>query len=322
MRAIVQNAYGEAEVLQAADIEQPTITDSQVLVAVRAAGMDRGTWHLMAGRPYLIRVIGPRRPRNPVPGLDVAGVVVAIGAAVTRFQPGDEVFGMAKSGSFAEFAVAREDRLAHKPASMTFEQAAVTAVSGLTALQGLRDAGRITAGQHVLIIGASGGVGSFAVQLAKSFGAEVTGVCSSSKAEFVSSLGADHVLDYAHDDVFSEPARYDLILDLGGNTPLSRLRSVLAPNGTLVIAGGENGGPISGGMHRQLGAMLLSPFVKQRLTMLASTGKPDDMATLADLADAGSFTPAIDSSYPLESAADAMRHLVSGEVRGKIAIVV
>lgn len=322
MRAIVQNAYGEAEVLQAADIEQPTITDSQVLVAVRAAGMDRGTWHLMAGRPYLIRVIGPRRPRNPVPGLDVAGVVVATGAAVTRFQPGDEVFGMAKGGSFAEFAVAREDRLAHKPASMTFEQAAVTAVSGLTALQGLRDAGRITAGQRVLIIGASGGVGSFAVQLAKSFGAEVTGVCSSSKAEFVSSLGADRVLDYAHDDALSETARYDLILDLGGNTPLSRLRSVLAPNGTLVIAGGENGGPISGGMHRQLGAMLLSPFVKQRLTMLASTGKPDDMATLADLADAGSFTPAIDSSYPLESAADAMRHLVSGEVRGKIAIVV
>jgi NADPH:quinone reductase-like Zn-dependent oxidoreductase len=230
VRAIVQDGYGSTDVLRLAEIDKPVIAANEVLLQVRAAGMDRGTWHIMTGQPYLMRVIGfgLRGPKNPVPGLDVAGTVVAVGSQVTRFQIGDEVFGISR-GSFAEFAAAREDKLAHKPAGLSFEQAAVVPVSALTAIQGLRDAGRIQAGQKVLIIGASGGVGTYAVQLAKAFGAEVTGVSSTAKADLVRSIGADHVVDYTREDFADGVHRYDLILDIGGNSRLSRLRRALAP---------------------------------------------------------------------------------------------
>ncbi|MDP8970623.1 MAG: NAD(P)-dependent alcohol dehydrogenase, partial [Actinomycetota bacterium] len=271
MQAIVQDTYGSADVLRLAELDTPDIAANEVLVRVCAAGLDRGTWHLMTGQPYLMRLMGfgLRRPKNRVPGLDVAGTVVAVGGEVTRFQPGDEVFGIAR-GSFAEYAAAREDKLAHKPASLSFEQAAVVPVSALTALQALRDAGRVQGGQKVLVIGASGGVGTYAVQLAKAFGAEVTGVCSTAKVDPVRSIGADHVLDYTHEDFADGSQRYDLILDIGGNSRLSRLRRALTPSGTLVIVGGEEGGKLTGGFDRQLRASVLSLFVRQRLTMLVN----------------------------------------------------
>ena len=225
--------------------------------------MDRGTWHSMAGKPYLMRVMGFgfRRPKNQVPGLDVAGTVVTVGSEVTRFEPGDEVFGMSR-GSFAEYAAVREDKLAHKPASLGFEQAAVVPISAGTALQGLRDSGNIEPGQKVLIVGASGGVGTYAVQLAKVFGAEVTGVSSTAKTDLVRSIGADHVIDYTRDDYLDGSHRYDLILDIGGNNSLSRLRRALTPKGTLVIVGGEEGGNLIGGFDRQLRALALSLLVR------------------------------------------------------------
>ena len=274
MQAIVQDTYGAAGVWCVEEIARPEIAGNELLVQVHAAGLDRGTWHLMAGQPYLMRLMGYglRTPRNRVPGLDVAGTVVAAGAEVTRFAAGDEVFGISR-GSFAEYACAREDKLARKPANLTFGQAAAVAVSGMTALQGLRDAGRLRPGQHVLIIGASGGVGTFAVQIAKAFGAQVTGVCSTAKAGLVASIGADHVIDYSQHDFADGPQRYDLILDLGGNSPLSRLRRALTPAGTLVIVGGEDGGRWTG-MGRQLRALALSLFVRQRLTMLTSRAAP------------------------------------------------
>jgi NADPH:quinone reductase-like Zn-dependent oxidoreductase len=270
MQAIVQDTYGAVDVWRVEEIARPEIAGNEVLVKVHAAGLDRGTWHVMAGQPYLMRLIGYglRAPKNRVPGLDVAGTVVAAGPAVTRFKAGDEVFGISR-GSFAGYACARKDKLARKPANLTFDQAAVVAVSGLTALQGLRDAGRLQPGQHVLIIGASGGVGTFAVQIAKAVGAEVTGVCSTAKTGLVASIGADHVIDYTHDDFADGRQRYDLILDIGGYSPLSRLRRALTPRGTLVIVGGEDGGRWTG-MDRQLRAVALSPFVRQRLTMLTS----------------------------------------------------
>ena len=279
-------------------IPRPAIADDEVLVEVRAAGLDRGTWHMMAGQPYLLRVIGFgfRRPKNLVPGLDVAGTVAAIGSAVTRFPPGDEVFGISR-GSFAEYAAALEDKLAPQPANLTFEQAAVVPISGGTALQALT-AGRVEDGQRVLVIGASGGVGSYAVQLAKAFGAEVTGVCSTAKLDLVRSLGADHVIDYTREDFADGGPGYDLILDVGGNSPLSRLRRALTPNGTLVIVGGEEGGKWTGGFGRSLRAPLLSPFVGQRLTMLASKERATDQERLTPLLEAGTLTPTLDRTSP------------------------
>jgi NADPH:quinone reductase-like Zn-dependent oxidoreductase len=321
MQAIAQRTYGSADVLHMEEVHRPAIGDDEVLVRVHAAGLDRGTWHLMAGLPYLFRLMGPglRKPKNSVPGLDVAGTVVAVGTAVTRFEIGDEVFGISK-GSFAEYACAREDKLARKPASLTFDQAAVVAVSGLTALQGLCDVGRLEEGQHVLIVGASGAVGTFAVQIAKAFGAEVTGVCSTAKMDLVRSIGADHVLDYTKDGFADGPQRYDLILDLGGNAPLSRLRRALTPGGTLVIVGGEAGGRFTGGFGRSLRAVALSPLVRQRLTMKTPKEHYADLERLGLLIDAGKITPIIDSTYPLHLAPDAMRHLEAGHARGKIVI--
>jgi NADPH:quinone reductase-like Zn-dependent oxidoreductase len=322
MQAIVQDTYGAADVWRAEETGRPAIGDGEVLVRVRAAGLDRGTWHLMAGQPYLMRLMGSglRAPKNRVPGLDVAGTIVAAGTAVTRFGVGDEVFGISQ-GSFADYACARQDTLAGKPASLTFDQAAAVAVSGLTALQGLRDAGRVQPGQHVLIIGASGGVGTFAVQIAKALGAQVTGVCSTAKTGLVSSIGADHVLDYTRDDFAAGRQRYDLILDIGGNAPLSRLRRALTPAGTLVIVSGEDGGRWTG-MGRQLRALALSPFVRQRLTTFVSRHRLADLETLARLIDAGRLTPVIGKTYPLHQAPDAMRDLLAGHARGKLVLTV
>jgi NADPH:quinone reductase-like Zn-dependent oxidoreductase len=323
VRAIVQDRYGSTDVLRLAEIDKPEIAANEVLLKVRAAGMDRGTWHVMTGQPYLMRVMGFgfRGPKNPVAGLDVAGTVVAVGADVTRFQVGDEVFGISR-GSFAEYAAAREDKLAHKPAGLSFEQAAVVPVSALTAIQGLRDAGRIKAGQRVLIIGASGGVGTYAVQLAKAFGAEVTGVCGTAKVDLVRSIGADHVVDYTQQDFADGVTRYDLILDIGGNSRLSRLRRALAPTGTLAIVGGEEGGKLIGGFDRQIRALALSLFVRQRLTMVASKEHYADLEPLSQLIEAGKLTPIIGQTYPLAEVPNAMRHLQSGQARGKTAITI
>ena len=322
MRAIVQDRYGSPDVLTPAAIEPPEPGAHDVLIRVRAAGLDRGTWHLMTGQPYLMRVIGFgfRRPKNRVPGLDVAGTVAAVGPAVTRFAVGDEVYGVAR-GSYAEYAAAHEDKLARKPANISFEQAAVVPVSGLIALRGLVDVGRLQAGQQVLITGASGGVGSYAVQLAKALGAEVTAVSSTGKADLVRSLGADHVIDYTREDFADGTRRYDLILDIAGNPPLARLRRALTPRGTAVLLGGEQGrGRVTGGFGRTLRAPLLSPFVSQRLAMVTANENGRDLERLTALIEAGQVTPHVDRTYALDELADAMARLIAGEVRGKIAI--
>ena len=277
----------------------------------------------MTGLPYPVRLAGYglRAPKTPVLGTNMAGVVEAAGHDVTRFQPGDEVFGIGK-GAFAEYARARENKLAPKPANMTFEQAAAVAVSGLTALQGLRHHGRVQPGQTALITGASGGVGTFAVQLAKAFGAQVTGVCSTTKADLVRSIGADHVIDYTREDFADGKQRYDVILDIGGNPSLARLRRALAPKGTLVIAGGETGGRWLGGADRQLRALLLSRFVDQKLTTFICRENHEDLIVLAELIEAGKVTPVIDRTYPLSEAPKAIRYLEQGHARGKVVITV
>lgn len=321
MRAIVQDAYGSAEVLHPAQINRPVIADNEVLLRVHAAGLNRGTWHLMAGKPYLMRVMGFgfRRPKNRVPGQDVAGTVVAVGSAVIRFAVGDEVLGIAK-GSFAEYAAAKEEKLVAKPAGLTWEQAAAVPVSGLTAYQAIHDAGRVAPGQKVLVIGASGGVGSYAVQLGKAHGAEVTGVSSTGKLDLVRSLGAHQVIDYTREDFSDGPERYDLILDIGGNSSLSRLRRALTPTGTLVIVGGEEGGSFSGGMNRQFRALAMSLFVGQRLTMIVAKEHFSTLARLTDLIEAGKVISSIDRIYPLDQVPEAVRHLEAGKARGKVAI--
>ncbi len=320
MQAIVQDGYGSADVLRTARVARPQISDHEVLLRVHAAGLDRGAWHLMTGRPYVMRLgIGLGRPRNPVLGREVAGTVVAVGSAVTRFAVGDEVFGIGR-GTFAEYAAARADKLARKPANTTFEQAAVVSVSALTALQAITDVGHVQPTQHVLVIGASGGVGSYAVQLAKAFGAEVTGVCSTAKLDLVRSLGADHVIDYTCHDFAATGHRYDLIVDIAGNPSPARLRRALTSTGTAVIVGGEEGGNLTGGMDRQLRAMTMSLFVGQRLTGVLCKERSADLDRLSELIEAGKVTPSIDRTYPLAQVPDAMRHLAAGEIRGKVAI--
>jgi NADPH:quinone reductase-like Zn-dependent oxidoreductase len=323
MRAIVHDAYGAADVLELRDIDKPQIGDDEVLVRVHAAGVDRGVWHVMTGLPYPIRLAGYglRAPKNPVLGMDVAGVVEAVGGDVTRFRPGDAVFGIGK-GTFAEYTCAPERKLAPKPANLTFEQAAVVAISGLTALQGLRDHGRLEAAQNVLIIGASGGVGTYAVQLAKAFGAQVTGVCSATKVDLVRSLGADHIIDYTREDFAEAERRYEVILDVGGNASLSRLRKALAPKGTLVITGGETGGRWLGGTDRQLRALVLSRFVDQKLTTFVSSENHEDLLALKELVESGSVAPAIDRSYALSEVPEAIRYLEQGHARGKVVITI
>ena len=323
MRAVVQDVYGDADTLRLDRIPRPVVGETDVLVRVHAAGLDRGTWHLMTGKPYLMRIagLGFRGPKDRVPGRDLAGTVEAVGSAVTRFTKGDEVYGIGR-GSFAEYAVAAEDKLAPKPAGLTFEQAAAIPISAGTALQALTDQGRVEAGQHVLVIGASGGVGSYAVQLAKAFGAEVTAVASAAKLDLVRALGADHALDYDRDDYAAGPRRYDLVLDIAGNSSLSRLRRALAPTGTLVLVGGEDGGDLTGGMGRQLRAVMLSPFVRQRVAWFVAKERGEDLTRLTELLEAGQVIPSIDRTYPLDRVPEAMRHLEAGQVRGKAVITV
>jgi NADPH:quinone reductase-like Zn-dependent oxidoreductase len=322
MKAIMQDEYGSADVLRLEDIERPALGNDDVLLRVEAAGVDPGVWHLMTGMPYMIRLgYGLRKPKVPVRGRDVAGRVEAVGANVTRFQPGDEVFGICE-GSFAEYASARPDKLVPKPANVTFDQAAAVPISGLTALQALRDKGEVQPGQKVLVIGAAGGVGSFAVQIAKSYGAQVTGVCSTTKVDLVRSIGADDVIDYTRQDFTDGAGHFDVIVDTAGNRSLSRLRRALTPKGILVIVGGEGGGRWLGGFDRGFRASMLSPFVSQRLTMLISTEGQDNLLTLKELVEAGRVTPVIDRTYPLSEAPEAIRYLVEEHPRGKVVVTV
>jgi NADPH:quinone reductase-like Zn-dependent oxidoreductase len=320
MKAIVQDRYGLSDVLEFKDVDPPTVGGDEVLVRVRAAGMDPGVWHLMTGTPYAIRLMGYgfRAPKVRVRGRDLAGTVEAIGSRVTRFKPGDEVFGTAE-GTFAELACAKEDRFVLKPAGLTFEQASAVAISGVTALQALRDSGQLRAGQKVLVIGAAGGVGTFAVQLAKAFGAHVTAVCSTAKVDLVREIGADEVIDYTREDL---TGRYDLILDNAGNRSLTRLRRVLTATGTLVIIGGENGGSFLGGMDRVLRASLLSLFVSQNLRGLFARERTEDFEYLREIIEVGRLTPVIDRAYPLDAVAEAIDYVQKGHVRGKVVITV
>jgi NADPH:quinone reductase-like Zn-dependent oxidoreductase len=321
MRAVTQDRYGSSEVLRVTRVARPSIAAHEVLVQVHAAGLDRGTEHLMTGKPYAMRLgFGLRRPKNPVPGRDVAGTVAEVGSAVTRFAVGDEVYGVAP-GSFAAYAVAREDKLAPKPANLTFAEAAVVPVSAGTALRAVVDVGRLQAGQTVLVLGASGGVGTYAVQLARAFGGRVTGVSSTAKVDLVRSLGADHVIDYTAEDFADAGRRYDLILDIGGTPSLKRLRRALAPRGTVVFVGGEDSGSLIG-MGRQLRGALLSPFLRQRLALLFAKESAADLERLTQLIEAGKVTPSTDRSYPLDEAPEAVRLLESGRVRGKVAITI
>ena len=321
MRAITQDIYGSTDVLRLTEVERPAPTGDEVLVRVHAAGVDRGVWHLMAGLPYLMRVIGfgLRGPKQRIRGSDVAGRVEAVGEQVRRFKPGDLVYGTG-DGSFAEYACAREGQLAPRPQNLSFEQAAAVPVSAVTALKALRDVGRVQPGQKVLIIGAAGGVGTFAVQLARSFGAKVTGVCSTGKVELVRSLGAEEVVDYTREDFAGRRGYYDLILDIAGNRPLSHLRRALAPRGTLVLVGGEDGGRVFGGMGRTLWALLLSPFIGQKLRGLLALTSTADLEQLTALIEAGELTPVIERTYPLGAAPEAIRHMSEGHARGKLVV--
>ncbi len=323
MKAIIQDTYGSADGLELRDVDEPEIADDEVLVQVHAAGVDRGVWHVMTGLPYPIRLAGYglRAPKTPVPGADVAGVVEAVGTAVTRFQPGDKVFGVGK-GTFAEYARAAEDKLAPRPANLTFKQAAVVPISGTTALQALRDHAKVQPGQKILITGASGGVGTYAVQLAKGYGAEVTAVCSTAKVDMVGSLGADHVIDYMLDDFADGKQRYDVIVDIGGNPSLSRLRRALASKGTVVITGGETDGRWLGGADRQVRALLLSRLVGQTLTTFVSRENHEDLIVLKERIEAGKLAPVVDRAFPLAEAPQAIRYLEQGHARGKVVITV
>ena len=323
MRAIVQDRYGTADVLELRTVDRPQITPSEVLIEVHAAGVDRGVAHIMSGTPYLIRLAGYgiTKPKHPIPGADVAGRVVAVGAEVTRFRPGDEVFGIAK-GSYAEYAAAAEHKLVQKPANITFEQAGVATISGITALQALTDVGSLKPGQHVLVIGASGGVGTYAVQLAKALGGTVTGVGSAAKVDMVRSIGADHVIDYATQDFVDGHTRYDLIIDIGGRNTVRRLRRALTPTGTLVITGGEGGGRWTGGLERQIRAAALSLVVSQRLTSFINKERFTIIERLAEHLTTGAVVPVIDRTFDLDHVPDAIRQLQAGRTTGKAAIAV
>ena len=322
MRAVVQDRFGGPDVLDVRTVDVPTPDRDEVLVRVAAAGVDRGTWHLMTGLPYAVRLAGYgfRRPKQPIPGLDLAGTVVAVGRDVTDFAVGDEVYGIG-TGSFAEYAVAEAAKLARRPDHISVEQAATLSVSGATATQALFAIGGAEAGQRVLILGASGGVGSFAVQLAHAHGLHVTGVASSAKADHVAELGADVVLDYRNDD-FTDEEPFDLIVDIGGRNRISKLRSALTRNGTLVIVGGEGGGRFTGGSGRQVRAMIRSPFVSQRLTTFISDETAAKRIALHELVEQGRIVAPVDRTFPLDRAAAALHDLEAGRLRGKAVITI
>jgi NADPH:quinone reductase-like Zn-dependent oxidoreductase len=321
MKAIVHSRYGAPDVLEFKDIDQPVINDDQVLVRVHAAAVGKGDWLTVGGLPYVARLrYGLRKPKHNVPGFDVAGRVEAVGSKVTRLQPGDEVFGWC-DGSFAEYASVPEGQLAPKPTNLSFEQAAAVPISAFAALQALRDTGGVQPGQKVVIIGASGGVGSFAVQLAKAFGAEVTGVCSTKSLDLVRSLGADHVSDYTQQDFTRTGERYDLILEMAGNRSLAELRRALVSKGTLVLVGGS-GGRWFMGIGRTLRAMVVSPFVGQRLRSFLSKPRGADLVVLKELIEAGKVTPVIDRTFPLREAPEAIRYVGERSTQGKTVITV
>lgn len=332
MRAVVQDGYGDIGVLRVAEVPRPVPGDDEVLVDVSVAGLDRGTWHRMVGRPLVARAaLGLRRQKQPVPGLDLAGTVVAVGAGVSRFALGDPVVGIG-TGAFAEFAVAPERKLAALPKSLSFSEAAAIPVSGITALRAVDDIGAVRAGHRVLVLGASGGVGTFAVQIAVARGAEVTAVCSRRKADEVRTLGAEHVVDHTLGDVaeaeldeLAGEAGYDVIVDIGGNRTLRRLRRLLAPRGALVIVGGEGGGRWLGGLDRQARALLWSPFVRQRLAALVASEDREPIERLLAMVVAGQVRPVLDrdlggGGFGLDDVPAAMQRLIDGDVTGKVVI--
>ncbi|MEZ4639362.1 MAG: NAD(P)-dependent alcohol dehydrogenase [Caldilineaceae bacterium] len=320
MKAMVRYEYGlPDEVLAFQEIDKPMVNDDEVLVRVQAIGLHAGDWLTLRGIPYLMRMaLGLFKPKSIGVGTDVAGYVEAVGKNVTRFQPGDEVFGWSK-GACAEYATTQEDKLVRKPAGITFEQAAAIPTSAAAALYGLRKTGQIAAGQKVLIIGASGGVGTFAVQIAKSFGAEVTGVCSTRNLEMVRSIGADHVSDYTQEDFTQSGEHYDLILDIAGNRPLSESRRALTPDGTLVLAGGK-GGRWLYGLDRTIKAAMVSPFIRQNLRGYVSLPAHEDLVALKELVESGKVTPVIDRTYSLSETPAAMGYLGEGHTQGKVVI--
>jgi NADPH:quinone reductase-like Zn-dependent oxidoreductase len=322
MKAIVQDKYGSAEVLETRDIDRPEIGDDQVLVRVRAAGVNPADWAVMNGLPYVARpVYGLRKPKNPVRGTDVAGIVEAVGASVTRFQPDDEVFG-SSDGSYADYSVAAEDALALKPANLTFEQAAAVPMAGLVALQAVRDHGGVEAGQKVLINGASGGIGTFAVQIARTLGAEVTGVCSTRNVDLVRSIGGDHVIDYTQEDFTRGEQRYDFILDNVANHSLSELRRALAPTGTLVPNGGGFDNRWFAGGGRVISANVLSRLVTHKLRPFLVSYNLEDLVALKELIEADKLTPVIDHTYPLSETPQAITYVGEGHARGKVVVTV
>jgi NADPH:quinone reductase-like Zn-dependent oxidoreductase len=321
MKAIVQDEYGSADVLRFEDVERPVAGRGEVLIRVIAASAFIGDWHVMTGTPYAIRLVsGLRTPKQRVRGQDVAGEIEAIGDDVHAFRPGDEVFGIG-NGTFAEYATARPDKIAPKPANLGFEEAATVPTTGCTALQGIRDVGKVRSGQRVLVIGAAGGVGSFAVQIAKALGAQVTGVCSTSKVELVRSIGADEVIDYTRQDITDGTRRYDVIFDTAGNRPASQLRRALTPKGTLVLAGGEGGGRWLG-MGRVVRAKAMSPFVGQKMTNFLGRPNGKNLVVLKELIEAGKIKPVIGSRYPLRQVPAAIAEIEAGHGRGKVVITV
>jgi NADPH:quinone reductase-like Zn-dependent oxidoreductase len=322
MKAVVYTDYGSPDVLEIRDVKKPVPNDDQVLVKVRAASLNPLDWHYMEGTPYIMRAMGTglRKPKSPRLGVDLAGQVEAVGKNVTQFKPGDEVFGTGGGAAFAEYVCARKIRLVLKPANITFEQAAAVPIAALTALQALRDKGQVQPGQQVLINGASGGVGTFAVQIAKSFGADVTGVCSTRNLDMVRSLGADHVIDYTKEDFTKGEQRYDLILDNVGTQPLSGFRRALKPKGICVMigGGGPNDGGLIGPLARPVKALLLSPFISQKMGMMMAEIRQEDLTAMRDLMEAGKVTPVIDKTYPLSQVREAMKYLEAGHARGKV----
>jgi NADPH:quinone reductase-like Zn-dependent oxidoreductase len=324
MKAIMQDRYGEADVLEFRDVEEPVVGERDVLIRVRAAGAGPDVWHIMAGKPYMARpVLGFRRPKVRIRGWDVAGTVEEVGSAVTEFRPGDEVMGEAQRGSFAELTVAPADKLVRKPSRLSFEQAAAVPVSGTTAIQAVRDKAHVRPGQSVLVIGAGGGVGTFTVQIAKAMGATVTGAASTSKLDLVRSIGADDVIDYTREDFTDGSRTWDVIVDMAGRRPLGELRRALTPKGRLVVVGGDGGGPWTGGFFRgMLWGPIVSIFVGQRLGGLTAKTTKEDLLALSELIEAGSVTPVVDRTFDLVEAAEAVRYLAEGHPAGKIVVTV
>jgi NADPH:quinone reductase-like Zn-dependent oxidoreductase len=321
LKAITYQSYGSPDVLEFQEVDEPVVNDDEVLVRVRAASANPRDWHIMRGLPSFMRLqFGLRRPKTTALGSDMAGQVEAVGKHVTRFRPGDEVFAFVLAGGFAEYTCVPEDFLGLKPANLTFEQAATVPLAALTALQGLRDHGRIQPGQKVLIIGASGGVGTFAVQIARSFGAHVTGVCSTRNVDMVRSIGADHVIDYTQEDFTQSDQKYDLVFQLAGTRSPSDCRRALTPKGTLVLSSGESDGRWIGPIDRIIKAVVLSPFVSQRLGTFEAKQSKEDLQVLKELIESGKVSPVIDRTYPLSETPEAIRYLEEGHARGKVVI--